>query len=140
MGSIDCLLPAIKAGLPCATPLPALVQPALDVSGAVRPPLESIVVTYGTFNATLTSFVRAAYFMSNEHIFGAQHANGRTRLHQISSYQLRVQSKLPRPLVMLLENAGFYDCSNPHDRIYALLGVGCEEENLPIIPITVDLR
>ena len=107
---------------------------------AVLAPKDSVVVCCGVFHSTLKAFTRAAYFLGNEHEFGAQHSNGRTQLNQVLSYQHRVQNGLPRPIAMLLDNTGFYDCSVPRDRIYALLGIRSEEDNLLMAPITVNLR
>ena len=107
---------------------------------AVLPPADSVIVTCGVFNATLRIFTRAAYFLGNEHIFGAQHSSGRTQLDKVSYYQDRVQKGLPRPIAQLLDNSGFYDCFEPRDKIYALLGVHSEESNMPMAPITINMR
>jgi hypothetical protein len=67
-------------------------------------------------------------FLGNEHTFaGIDFTNGRAALAQISSFRYHVEHGEVTPLIWLLQNNGFRDCSDPLDRIYAMLGMRNED-------------
>lgn len=104
----------------------------------VLPQKDRVVVCSGRRNIVLKTFQRAAYFLGREYTFGVDFGNSRSALDHISKWQWRVQERLVAPLILLLQNTEIYECTDPRDKIYALLGV--QSEDLPMAPIMVDYK
>ena len=91
----------------------------------------------GIYNIPLITFMRASMLMGNEPTFARiNFTTGRCGLAQISSFRFHVERGNVTPLVWLLQNNDFRECSDPRDRIYALLGM--RNEDGPEFPIRVD--
>jgi Heterokaryon incompatibility protein (HET) len=94
---------------------------------------KDVVLCCGWRNATLVAFTRASAFLGNEYYFPVpEHPPGRPALNIVDIYRARYRNQDETPLLLLLSNARHtYECTDQHDRIYALLGMESEDMRLP---------
>jgi hypothetical protein len=80
--------------------------------------------------------MRGSLFLGHEYTFGVNFGNSEVALSRVSEFRYFVEHEKSTPLIWLLQNNDYYECTDASDRIYAYLGM--QNEDRSVEPIEID--
>ncbi len=101
-------------------------------------PRKDVVAWCGDQTATLVTLLRAAAFLDSRP-FGIDF-KVRSSMNKMLNDYVRMKYQLPSSLALLLSNSHLYACTDPRDRVYALLGMQEEDPRFSMELIQPDYK